>query len=140
MLQREKVVRLEERLDGFRSKPTALCQFGRSEDFARKSQEWFAPLWCFEWKVEWLFGAIGDGGRKMLGRELAPDHFVLLCIQFCFPRKSKREVDEAVIEEGGSVFYRVCHGVFILPDERPIGEPMLILKGKEAVEGVVFDR
>lgn len=66
----------------------------------------------------------------MPGGELAPDGFVGASANFGRTREREGKVDETVIEEGGAVFERVGHGVFVLPDEGPVGEPVLVLLGE----------
>jgi len=81
-----------------------------------------------------LFGAVGDFLGEVAFGELTPDGFVLFTVDLLIVGEGEGEVDEAVIEEGGTVFEGVCHGVFVLTDERPVGKPVGILAREKAIQ------
>ena len=83
---------------------------------------------------------MGDLLWEMAGSKLTPEDFVGAAFEFLRGGKGKGEVDEAVVEEGGAVFDGVGHRVLVLANERPVGEPVLVLEGEEAEEGVVLLR
>ena len=120
---------MEKSGDGFGLEPIFL-----GEDVASECDEWGAPVGVFEGEVERLFRALGDARWEVACSELTPDGFVVFAGEFCGVGKGEGEVDDAVVEEGGAVLKGVGHGVFVLTNKGPVGEPVSVLSGEKLIQ------
>ena len=127
-------VGLEEGADFFGVEETVAGEAVGSEEVAGHGEKGLAPAGGFEGKVEGLLGAVGNFLGEVAGGEGAPDDFIVTAGDFLGVGEGEGEVDEAMVEKGGAIFEAVGHGVPVLADEGPIGEPGRILGGEEVAE------